>query len=428
MKIAIVGSGVAGLTVAHHLHPEHDITVFEAGGHIGGHVHTHDVALGDRHYAVDSGFIVFNHRTYPHFTQLLAELAVETQPSDMSFSVSCARTGLEYNGSTLNSLFAQRENLVRPAFWGMLRDILRFNREAPGLLQVEGEEITLGDYLDRNRYGPLFRDHYILPMGAAIWSTDPQRMLGFPARFLVRFFMNHGLLSLQDRPQWRVIRGGSRAYVERLVAPFCDRIRLRKPVLAVIRHERGVELVLDDGTARFDAVFLACHSDQALRLLADPTPAEREVLSAIPYQANEAALHTDIRLLPKKRLAWAAWNYLMPEGPGGRVCLTYDMNILQSLDAPETLCVTLNATERIDPGRILARMTYHHPLFTPAGVAAQARHREIDGTRHTYYCGAWWRHGFHEDGLVSALDALRHFRDDLICHEPLRRAGGGHAA
>ncbi len=428
MRIAIVGSGISGLTLAHHLHPEHDITVFEAGGHIGGHVHTHDVMLGDRAYAVDSGFIVFNHRTYPHFTQLLADLDVASQPSDMSFSVSCAASGLEYNGTSVNSLFAQRENLVNPAFWGMLRDILRFNREAPALLHGAGGEIALGDYLERHGYGQRFRDYYILPMGAAIWSTDPARMLNFPARFFVRFFMNHGLLSLDDRPQWRVIRGGSCAYVERLVAPFRDRVRLNTPVRRIFRHDDGVELALDDGTARFDAVFLACHSDEALRLINDPTPAERAVLAAIPYQENEAVLHTDTRLMPKKRLAWAAWNYLMPEGPGGRVCLTYDMNRLQSLDAPETFCVTLNASERIDPDKVIARMTYHHPLFTPEGVAAQARHREIDGTLRTYYCGAWWRNGFHEDGVVSALDALRHFRDDLLQHRsPPKRMEAGHA-
>jgi predicted NAD/FAD-binding protein len=237
-------------------------------------------------------------------------------------------------------------------------------------------------------------------------------MLSFPARPFVRFFVNHGLLSLNDRPEWRVIRGGSRTYVERLIAPFRDRVRLSTPVLGITRHGNHVDLHLADGTERFEAVFLACHSDQALGLLRNPTAAEREVLSAIAYQANEAVLHTDTRLLPKRRRAWASWNYLMPEGPGGRVRLTYDMNLLQGLDAPETLCVTLNAAERIDPGRILARMTYHHPLFTPASVAAQARHREIDGTARTYYCGAWWRHGFHEDGLVSALNALRHFDQD----------------
>ena len=421
MKIAIIGSGIAGLTVAHHLHPRHEITLFEAGDRLGGHVHTHDVELAGRRYAVDSGFIVFNHRTYPRFVELLADLGVASQPSDMSFAVSCRRSGLEYNGTSLNALFAQRENLLKPGFWGMLRDILRFNREAPDLLRRQGRELSLGDYLDSHGYGQRFRDYYILPMGAAIWSTDPVRMLAFPARFFVRFFINHGLLSLSERPRWRTIRGGSRAYVERLVAPLRERVRLRTPARRLVRHADYVEVGLDDGVARFDAVFLACHSDQALALLADPSPAEREVLAAIPYQANEAVLHTDTRMLPKRRLAWAAWNYLMPDGPGGRVRLTYDMNILQGLDAPETLCVTLNAGEHIAAEKVIARMTYHHPLFTPAGVAAQARHREIDGSGRTYYCGAWWGNGFHEDGVVSALDALRHFHEDQQ-HPRLRLA------
>jgi predicted NAD/FAD-binding protein len=346
------------------------------------------------------------------------------QDSDMSFSVSCGLTGLEYNGTSLNALFAQRENLLRPGFWAMLRDILRFNREAPWLLQDEGEEIGLGEYLARGGYGRLFRDYYILPMGAAVWSTDPERMLGFPARFFVRFFQNHGLLSVNDRPTWRAVKGGSRAYVDRLVRPFANRIRLNSPVERILRREDGVVLYTQAcGAEAFDAVFLACHSDQALALLAEPTAAEREVLSAIPYQPNEAVLHTDTRLLPKRRLAWAAWNYLMPEGPEGRLSLTYDMNLLQGLDAPETFCVTLNAGERIDPDKVIARMTYHHPLFTPEGTAAQARHREIDGTRRTYYCGAWWRNGFHEDGVVSALDALRHFEEDrLHQHLSVRQA------
>ena len=415
MRIAIVGSGIAGLGAAHRLHREgHAITLFEAGPHAGGHVHTHDLPLGGRDYHVDSGFIVFNDWTYPNFIALLDELGVASQASDMSFSVSCGITGLEYNGSTLNSLFAQRANLVSPRFWGMLRDILRFNREAPRLLEEPGNEIGLGDFLSAGGYGRLFRDYYILPMGAAIWSTDPARMLAFPARFFVRFFLNHGLLAVKERPQWRVITGGSRVYVDKLIAPFRDRVRLNCPVRRIERRDQGVSLSsAAGGQEDFDALFLACHSDQALALLADPSPAETQVLSAIPYQPNEAVLHTDTRLLPRRPLAWASWNYLMPQGPGGRLALTYNMNILQGLDAPATFCVTLNASERIDPAGILARLTYHHPRFTLEGAAAQARQREINGAHRTYYCGAYWRNGFHEDGLVSALTALAHFRADF---------------
>jgi len=273
--------------------------------------------------------------------------------------------------------------------------------------------IKVGDFLTAGGYGRLFRDYYILPMGAAIWSTDPERMLGFPARFFVRFFLNHGLLAVNDRPVWRVIKGGSRAYVDKLIAPFRDRVRLNCPVTRIERQEAGVSLHSPvGGREDFDAVFLACHSDQALALLADPSPAETQVLGAITYHVNEAVLHTDTRLLPRRPLAWASWNYLMPEGPGGRLALTYDMTHLQSLEAPETLCVTLNASERIDPARVLARVNYHHPLFTLEGATAQTRHREINGTHRTYYCGAYWRNGFHEDGLASALKALGHFRAD----------------
>ncbi len=424
MKIAIVGSGIAGLTAAHHLFPEHDITVFEANGHLGGHVHTHDITIGGLDYRIDSGFIVFNRHTYPNFIRLLAELGVESQESDMSFSVTCGASGLEYNGSNLNTLFAQRKNLLRRDFWGMLHDILRFNREAPELLQNNGDESNLGDYLAARGYGRLFREYYILPMGAAIWSTEPSQMLAFPARFFVRFFHNHGLLSISDRPVWRVIKGGSRSYVARLVAPFQERVRLQCPVKRITRHDDYVTVYTQAaGAEHFDAVFLACHSDQALALLAEPTAAERKVLAAIPYQPNEAVLHTDTRLLPKRRLAWAAWNSLMPEGPDGRLSLTYNMNILQGLDAPHTFCVSLNAGEHIDPDKVIARMTYHHPLFTSAGTVAQARHREINGTRRTYYCGAWWHNGFHEDGLVSALNALHHFRQDFYTFQQTRDKG-----
>jgi len=422
MRIAIVGSGIAGLTAAHLLHPQHDITVFEAGSHVGGHVHTHDIELAGRQYAVDTGFIVHNDRTYPNFIGLLNELGVQCQDSDMGFSVSCSRSGLEYSGSNLDTLFAQRRNLARPGFWRMLTDILRFNREAPALLKDDGADIPLGEYLRQERYGTLFRDYYILPMGAAIWSTDPALMEQFPARFFIRFFLNHGLLSVNNRPAWRVIKGGSRSYVDKLIAPFAERIRLNCPVRRIRRLDEQVTLSLDDDQVHFDAVFLACHSDQALALLETPDARETAVLGAIPYQANEAVLHTDTRLLPERRRAWAAWNYLMPDGPQGRVCLTYDMNILQGLDAPETLCVTLNATDAIRPDTIIARMTYHHPLFTPAGVAAQLQHRVIDGIRRTYYCGAWWRYGFHEDGMVSALDAVRHFESDYG-KLPVRRLG-----
>ncbi len=411
MKIAIVGAGIAGNVAAWHLHREHDITVFEAGAHAGGHSHTHELEQAGRRYAVDTGFIVFNDWTYPNFIALLDELGVASQPSSMSFSVRDEASGLEYNGTTLNTLFAQRSNLLRPSFLGMIRDILRFNREAPALLEAPGGELPLGEVLARGGYGRAFIERYIVPMGAAIWSTDPASMQRFPARFFVRFLHNHGMLSVNARPQWRVIRGGSARYVEQLTAPFRDRIRLRTPVESV-RRLPGSVIVKARGrdAERFDALFLACHSDQALRLLADPSPAERAVLSAIPYQENEAVLHTDTRLLPRKRRAWAAWNYHVLREPGERVALTYNMNILQGLDAPEPYLVTLNRGDQIDPAKVIKRITYHHPQFTPAGVAAQARQAELNGPLNTYYCGAWWRHGFHEDGVVSALAALDHLR------------------
>jgi predicted NAD/FAD-binding protein len=337
---------------------------------------------------------------------------VPAQDSSMSFSVRDGATGLEYNGTSINALFAQRRNLLRPSFLGMVRDILRFNREAPRLLDEPGGELPLQEFLARGRYGRTFVEHYVVPMGAAIWSTDPASMMCFPARLFVRFLHNHGMLTVNDRPVWRTIRGGSARYVERLTDPFRDRIRLETPIEQVRRIPGGV-LVKPRGheALRFDAVFLTCHSDQALAMLADPSAAEREVLSAIPYQANEAVLHTDTRLLPRRPLAWAAWNYAIRPG-GGPVALTYNMNILQRLDAPEPFLVTLNPGDDVDPARVIRRMTYHHPLYTPASVAAQARHREIDGAQSTYFCGAWLRNGFHEDGVASALAAIGHFKDD----------------
>lgn len=404
MNIAIIGTGIAGLTAAHYLYRHHALTLFEANDWIGGHTHTVDVALGDRQYAVDTGFIVFNDWTYPRFIELLDELGVPSQPTTMSFSVSCSHTGLEYNGNNLNTLFAQRRNLLRPGFYRMLFDILRFNRRAPQLL-LQDTPLSLGDYLRRERYGKAFIEHYIIPMGAAIWSADPQRMAAMPAEYFIRFFKNHGLLSVDHRPQWRVVQGGSREYVKRMTAPWRERIRLNCPVRQVRRLPNRVELTLADGSkACFDRVIIATHSDQALRLLADPSPAERSILGSIPYQDNSVVLHTDQRLLPRRPLAWAAWNYHLNGHTLNRpVTVTYNMNLLQGLQAPETFCVTLNNDAAIDPTRILARFRYQHPLFTPEAVAAQARHGEINGLRGTWYCGAYWRNGFHEDGVVSAL-------------------------
>jgi predicted NAD/FAD-binding protein len=434
MKIAIIGTGIAGNYAAWRLAREHDITVYEARDRIGGHTNTIEVEEAGRTLAVDTGFIVYNDATYPNFLALLDDLGVASQPSDMSFSVTGGRLGLEYNGSNLNTLFAQRRNLVRPSFYRMLADILRFNRSAPALLEQPDTALTLGDYLDSNGYSEQFVDYYILPMGSAIWSTTAERMRAMPAVFFVRFFQNHGLLSIDDRPQWRVVRGGSARYVEKLVAGHRDRIRLGAAVRELRRDADGVE-VRAEGCApeRYDRVFLASHSDEALAMLADPTPAEREVLGAIAYQRNEAVLHTDTSLMPRRRLAWAAWNYNLPadaERLDGQVTLTYNMNILQGLDARQQYCVTLNNTDAIDPDRILRVIGYEHPVFTERAVAAQSRHREINGAARTYYCGAYWRNGFHEDGVVSAIDALRHFEEDLRGqgHEypeqrDLRRAG-----
>ena len=415
MKIAIVGTGIAGMTAAHLLHQDHDLTVFEVGEYIGGHTNTVEVERQGTTYAIDTGFIVFNDWTYPNFITLIDRLGVASQPSDMSFSVRCDQTGLEYNGTTLNSLFAQRRNLLRPSFYRMIRDILRFNRESLELLDQPGPGPSLGVYLERNRYSQPFIQHYIVPMGGAIWSAGHATMWEFPARYLVQFFKNHGMLSVDERPAWRVITGGSQRYVETLVRPFRDRIRLQSPVESISRDSDGVDVRGRDrrGTfraERFDGVILACHSDQALGLLADPSPLEKDILGAIRYQRNEAVLHTDRSLLPRRRLAWAAWNYHLLPTPPDRAVVTYHMNRLQGLAAPCEFCVTLNHTAAIHPATILKRITYHHPLYTPEAIAAQQRHGEINGKNRTFYCGAYWGFGFHEDGVTSAMAACRNLR------------------
>ena len=404
MRIAIIGSGISGLVTAYHLSKNHDTTVFESNKYIGGHTHTHQITLGSGTYAVDSGFIVFNDWTYPNFIHLLNQLGVEHQPSSMSFSVKCERTGLEYNGTSLNSLFAQRRNLFNPSFLRMIVDIMRFNKQAPALIESGNDQTTLGEYLSENRYSRSFIENYILPMGSAIWSTDPEQMLGFPASFFGRFFHNHGMLNIDNRPVWRVIKGGSHSYVKALTRQFSDHILLETPIQQVTRLPTSVQVKTINGdTDNFDAVIFACHSDQALKILTDPSPTETEILGAIPYQENEAILHTDSKVLPKKQLAWAAWNYHIPKEKRYKVALTYNMNILQNLDAHETICVSLNYDNSIDPNQIIKRIMYHHPLYTPAGIAAQKRHKEISGINNTYYCGAYWGFGFHEDGVNSAL-------------------------
>jgi predicted NAD/FAD-binding protein len=419
MRIAIIGSGIAGNTLAHHLYKTHDITVYEANSHIGGHTHTHDIEIDHKKYTVDTGFIVFNDRTYPEFIQLLEAHQVAWQPSNMSFSVRCETTGLEYNGTTLNSLFAQRSNLFKPSFYQMIRDILRFNRESLSLLE-NGNEIAMGDYLKQNNYGQRFIDQYIIPMGAAIWSTDAAQMLKFPARFFVRFFHHHGMLSVNNRPQWRTITGGSARYVEAITAPFKHVIKLNTPVKSVKRNTNNVEITVQNGEiAQFDYVFFACHSDEALRMLTDATTSEQEVLSAIPYQQNSVYLHTDVNLMPKRKLAWASWNYHLPKTPSSKapnnkvqnnkVLVTYNMNILQNIDCTQPILVTLNHTDNINPAKIIKRLQYTHPVYTIAGAAAQARHSEISGQNRTGYAGAYWLNGFHEDGVKSALAALQHF-------------------
>lgn len=418
MKIAIVGTGISGMVAAHLLHRDHEITVFEAADYIGGHTNTHDVSMDGQTFAIDTGFIVFNDWTYPNFIALLKKLGVESQASDMSFSVKCEQTGLEYNGTSMNTLFAQRRNLLRPSFYRMIRDILRFNREALDLLDQPDPGPSLGSYLTAKRYSREFIEQYIVPMGAAIWSADLATMHEFPARYLVQFFKNHGMLSVDDRPAWRVIKGGSRRYMEKLVAPFRDRILLNSPVESIARLPESVQVRArlnraERRTLTFDAVVLASHSDQSLAMLADPSTQEREILGAIRYQDNEAVLHTDASVLPRRRLAWAAWNYHLLRNQPDRAVVTYHMNRLQGLTAPHEFCVTLNHTQAIDPRKIIRRITYHHPVYSPAAVAAQKRHGEISGVNRTSYCGAYWGFGFHEDGVKSALAACKPFGKDL---------------
>jgi predicted NAD/FAD-binding protein len=402
VRIAIVGGGVAGLYSAHLLHPHHKITVFEAGSYPGGHTNTVDAGVDGQSIPVDTGFIVHNDRNYPLFTALLDELGVAAQDGDMSFSMSCELSGMEYSGSSLNTLFAQRRNLLRPSFYKMLLEIMRFNKLSNELLSAPAGQ-NLAAFLEQHSFSGPAVDDYLVPMAAAIWSSDPANILDFPAAYFGRFFHNHGLLTVNDRPQWRTICGGSRNYVEPLIRPFKDRVLLNAPVEQVRRlADRVMVKTREHEAQEFDQVVFACHSDQALAMLADPGPAEREILGAIAFQPNDTVLHTDISLLPESRRAWASWNYHRFASDADEVCMTYHMSMLQKLDSPEPLLVSLNATDRINPNRIIERIRYHHPVYDSASVEARSRWSEISGQNRSHYCGAYWGYGFHEDGMRSA--------------------------
>jgi len=411
-RIAIVGSGISGMAAAWYLsqQPDVELQLYEAGSRLGGHTATIDVEHDGEQLAIDTGFIVFNDRTYPNFIALLDALGIASRDTQMSFSVSDAKSGVEYAGSNLDSLFAQRRNLFSPRFLRMVRDILRFNREVEAHLQQEPAlgAATLGDYLQRFSYSHEFMQWYLIPMGAAIWSTDDSSMARFPLQFFVRFFRNHGLLDLRNRPQWRVIEGGSRSYIPALTAPYRDRILLDTPVLGVRRHvqhegREQVSVASKRGVEYFDELVLACHSDQALALLDDATADERHLLGAIPYTRNEVVLHHDERMLPRNRRTWSSWNVSLGRDSGALPALTYNMNILQGLQSKRTWCVSLNQTSRIDPSRIVGMYHYEHPLFSLNGMAAQLQLQQHNGTHNTWFCGAWLRNGFHEDGVHSAL-------------------------
>ncbi len=408
VKIAVIGSGISGLTCAYYLSKMHDVTVFESAARVGGHTATVDVQLGPRKYAIDTGFIVYNDWTYPNFIQLLNEIGVSSKATSMGFSVKDSSTGLEYSGSSLDTLFAQRRNLMSPKFIRMVRDILAFNKDSQNDLETGAlrADETLGEYLQRKRYSQSFRQWYLVPMAAAIWSASWQAIESFPAQFFLRFFKNHGLLNVKNRPQWRVIDGGSREYLAPLIARFASKIVTKAQVSEIERRPTGVRFKAAGQIHEFDQIVIATHSDQALAMLKDASPEERSILGAIPYQTNDVVLHTDDQVLPRNRKTWTSWNYALTPDRDQAV-VTYNMNILQGLEAPETFCVTLNQTQGINPNRILGRFSYDHPVFSLEGIAAQERWHEINGVNKTWYCGAYWHNGFHEDGVNSALRVLQ---------------------
>jgi predicted NAD/FAD-binding protein len=420
MRVAVVGTGSAGLAAAHRLAEDHDVTILEADARPGGHTHTRDVHVDGGVFPVDSGFIVCNDRTYPNFLALMDELGVALRPTNMSFGVSAREYDFEYHAESVNGLFAQRRNAVDPRFLRMVLEYVRFNGVARRFLASGDETTSLRELLRRERFSPWFADRLIVPQASAVWSADPAQLWDFPAIFLIRFFENHGMLSLRDRPQWMTVVGGSRAYVDALLRPLRDRLVLDAPVVGLSRSADGATIRTADGaTETYDQVVLACHSDQALALLEDPTDAEHAVLGAIPYQENAATLHTDTSIMPRRGAAWSSWNAHLLREPKDRATLTYDMNRLQGIDTPTRLLVTLNMDEAIAEDRVLERMVYHHPVFTTPGLTAQRRWAEISGPEgRTHYAGAYWRWGFHEDGVWSGLRVARSLGSTVPLHEP----------
>jgi len=404
-KIAIIGSGISGLTAAYYLQKNHDVHVYEADSRIGGHTATKKIHSHGKDYLIDTGFIVFNDWTYPNFIRLLGELGVDSQPTEMGFSVFDPQNKFEYAGTNLKTLFAQKRNVFSLAHWKMLKDIIRFNKEA--IVELEANRLipneTLGAYLTRKKYSDAFINRYLIPMGSAIWSATHGATLGFPLEFFIKFFKNHGLLNVVNRPQWRVIKGGSNAYIEPLIKSFKEKIKLNTPVARIIRSENYVSVVANGVTEQFDDVIIACHSDQALAMLADASDGEKTILGAIPYQKNSVVMHTDIKLLPNHKSTWSSWNYLLTGDAQVPPILTYSMNILQGINSSEQFCVTLNAKNKIDPTKILGEYEYAHPVFSQAAASAQAAWPIINGVNRTWFCGAYWFNGFHEDGVNSAL-------------------------
>ena len=411
MRIAIVGAGISGLTAAYLLHSDHEVTVFEGADRVGGHAHTVRVESADETHDLDTGFMVFNDRNYPNFDRLIGRLGVAHQPSDMSFSVSDGRGSFEYSSSSLNGLFANRRHVLSSSFTRMLAEVPRFQRAALELLRAGDERISLRAWLQAHRFSSQFVERLLVPQASAVWSADPGQMWSFPALFLARFFDNHGMLDLRGRPRWRTISGGSARYVDALTSGFTDRVHLRSAVRSIARHGDGVEVTISGAEPlRFDHVVIATHADQALAMLADASWREREILGAIPYQENEAILHTDQTVLPTRRRAWASWNYHLLGEPSGRSTVTYHLNRLQRLSSAKQFCVTLNLRERIEPEQVIESINYAHPVYTAGGIAAQQRVREISGAEgRTHFCGAYWGWGFHEDGVNSALRVAETF-------------------